>query len=113
MQGTPEQVNKWFATHKTSVIQITIPEMTPYLKEYYTTRGIKVFGDKISIPIKKKVVVEPFEGKSRVLIYSKCRKLKNNLCSIWENRPSICDKTRRPKDVVVYVFPECTDEVIK
>jgi Fe-S-cluster containining protein len=46
----------------------------------------------------------------REIIPCRCKYLgEDNKCMIWETRPDICDKTRRP-NVQIYRPDGCTDE---
>lgn len=50
-------------------------------------------------------------GKYRLLIYSPCPLLKDNLCSIWETKPDVCDYD---KSTLSHWNPKnCTDKRTK
>ncbi|MCK9320015.1 YkgJ family cysteine cluster protein [Methanoculleus sp.] len=35
----------------------------------------------------------------KVVIYSPCNKLENNLCSIWDTKPDVCDYTKSTLEI--------------
>jgi len=65
---------------------------------YYNYRGIKF--ERVNRAI------------DRQIIPCKCNQLdENNKCKIFENRPDICNKSKRPSNQKVWIPPNCTDEI--
>jgi len=80
-------------------------------ERYYKLHNINIVGNKLYIPIhnpKKNKANKLKDGKYELILNCVCGALKDNLCSIWNERPDICNKEKRPKGIEIYVFPECT-----
>ena len=86
-------------------------------KDYYKYRGIQVIpnGDFYDLIIpnknKDKTYYERITRKQyRVIIHCVCSKLKGNLCSIYKNRPAMCNKELRNPSQEIWVPSGCEDE---
>jgi Fe-S-cluster containining protein len=81
------------------------------MTRYFDFRKILVRPDKLIVPNyypKNNLLEKISNNKYRLIIYCPCVMLKDNLCMVWDNRPSVCDKTRRTG--AIWTPPECTDK---
>lgn len=72
-------------------------DRTPDEDKYYDGRGIRF--------------IRADRTTDHELVPCRCKYLDdNNMCTIWETRPSICNNQKRDKDQRIYKWPGCTGE---